>query len=38
MQLTNKSEKQFCAEDAGVDIVYNWDHFFPLYGEPEGAH
>lgn len=20
------------AEDMGVDIVYNWDHFFPLYG------
>ena len=18
------------AEDAGVDIVFNWDHFFPL--------
>ena len=20
------------AEEMGVDIVYNWDHFFPLYG------
>jgi probable F420-dependent oxidoreductase len=20
------------AEDSGVDIVYNWDHFYPLYG------
>ncbi len=20
------------AEDMGVDVVYNWDHFFPLYG------
>ncbi|MDH4306078.1 MAG: LLM class F420-dependent oxidoreductase [Acidimicrobiia bacterium] len=20
------------AEEAGVDIIYNWDHFFPLYG------
>jgi probable F420-dependent oxidoreductase len=26
------------AEDAGVDVVFNWDHFFPLYGEPDGAH
>src|SRR3954447_25990933 len=26
------------AEDLGADIVFNWDHFFPLYGDPEGAH
>src|SRR6476619_4128020 len=26
------------AEDAGVDIVFNWDHFFPLYGDPDGPH
>jgi len=26
------------AEDLGVDVVFNWDHFFPLYGEPEGKH
>lgn len=26
------------AESAGVDVVYNWDHFYPLYGEPEGPH
>ncbi len=26
------------AEDAGVDIVFNWDHFYPLYGEPDGKH
>ncbi len=26
------------AEELGVDIVYNWDHFFPLYGEPDGKH
>src|ERR1700759_5382528 len=25
-------------EDAGVDIVFNWDHFYPLSGEPEGLH
>jgi probable F420-dependent oxidoreductase len=26
------------AEDIGADVVYNWDHFFPLYGEADGAH
>jgi probable F420-dependent oxidoreductase len=26
------------AEEMGVDLVYNWDHFFPLYGDPDGAH
>lgn len=26
------------AEEKGVDIVYNWDHFFPLYGPPDGKH
>jgi probable F420-dependent oxidoreductase len=26
------------AEEAGVDIVFNWDHFYPLYGEPDGKH
>ncbi|KXT56950.1 5,10-methylene tetrahydromethanopterin reductase [Gordonia sp. QH-12] len=26
------------AEDAGVDVVFNWDHFFPLSGDPDGAH
>ena len=26
------------AEELGVDIIYNWDHFYPLYGEPDGKH
>jgi len=26
------------AEELGADIVFNWDHFYPLYGEPEGRH
>ncbi|MEV6277182.1 LLM class F420-dependent oxidoreductase [Nocardia sp. NPDC051832] len=26
------------AEELGVDIVFNWDHFYPLYGDPDGAH
>jgi probable F420-dependent oxidoreductase len=25
-------------EDAGADIAFNWDHFFPLYGPPDGKH
>jgi probable F420-dependent oxidoreductase len=26
------------AEAAGVDIIFTWDHFFPLYGDPDGKH
>jgi len=26
------------AEDLGVDVIFNWDHFFPLYGDPDGQH
>jgi probable F420-dependent oxidoreductase len=26
------------AEELGYDIAYTWDHFFPLYGNPDGAH
>ena len=26
------------AEELGVDIVYNWDHFYPLYGDADGKH
>jgi len=25
-------------EELGADTLFNWDHFFPLYGEPEGKH
>lgn len=25
-------------EDLGVDILFNWDHFYPLNGDPGGAH
>ncbi|CAN5295889.1 LLM class F420-dependent oxidoreductase [soil metagenome] len=25
-------------EDLGVDILFNWDHFFPLYGDRDGLH
>ncbi len=25
-------------DEMGVDTIWNWDHFFPLYGEPNGPH
>ena len=25
-------------EDLGVDTIWNWDHFYPLYGEKDGPH
>lgn len=26
------------AEERGVDVVFNWDHFYPLSGEKDGRH
>src|SRR5690349_16039212 len=26
------------AEDMGADVVTTWDHFYPLYGDPDGEH
>jgi probable F420-dependent oxidoreductase len=26
------------AEELGVDAIFNWDHFFPLYGDADGKH
>jgi probable F420-dependent oxidoreductase len=26
------------AEDLGVDVAFNWDHFYPLSGDPDGRH
>jgi probable F420-dependent oxidoreductase len=26
------------ADGLGYDIVYTWDHFFPLYGDADGPH
>ncbi|WP_309619960.1 LLM class F420-dependent oxidoreductase [Salinibacterium sp.] len=25
-------------EQLGVDVLFNWDHFFPLSGDPDGLH
>ncbi|WCB94432.1 F420-dependent glucose-6-phosphate dehydrogenase [Baekduia alba] len=26
------------ADALGADTIFNWDHFYPLYGEPDGKH
>lgn len=26
------------AEEKGADIIYNWDHFYPLYDDSDGKH
>ena len=26
------------ADELGVDTIWTWDHFFPLYGDPDGSH
>lgn len=26
------------AEEVGVDVLFNWDHFYPLTGDHEGRH
>jgi probable F420-dependent oxidoreductase len=26
------------ADELGVDVVFTWDHFFPLSGDPNGLH
>jgi probable F420-dependent oxidoreductase len=25
-------------DESGADTLFNWDHFFPLSGDPDGAH
>jgi probable F420-dependent oxidoreductase len=32
------SEAARRADAMGVDSIWVWDHFFPLYGDPEGKH
>ena len=26
------------ADALGVDSIWTWDHFYPLYGDPDAAH
>ena len=40
-QHTSYAEiRRVCAalEEVGVDVLLTWDHFFPLSGDPDGAH
>jgi probable F420-dependent oxidoreductase len=25
-------------DEMGIDALFTWDHFFPLYGDPKGSH
>ena len=36
--LSQLREAWLRADDLGVDSIWTWDHFFPLYGDPEGTH
>ncbi|KTS87043.1 5,10-methylene tetrahydromethanopterin reductase [Microbacterium testaceum] len=38
VQYSDIRDAVFRLEEMGVDIVFNWDHFFPLYGDPDGEH
>jgi hypothetical protein len=26
------------SEEMGISVLYNWDHFYPLSGDPDGKH
>jgi probable F420-dependent oxidoreductase len=38
VQYTDIRDAVLRLEDLGVDILFNWDHFYPLYGDPDGLH
>lgn len=31
-------EAWLTADELGVDTIFNWDHFYPLAGDPDGLH
>jgi probable F420-dependent oxidoreductase len=31
-------ERWLEAEELGAETIYVWDHFYPLFGDPEGTH
>jgi probable F420-dependent oxidoreductase len=35
---TNIRDAVLRAEDLGVDVIFNWDHFYPLTGDLDGKH
>lgn len=36
--VANLREAWRAADALGVDSIWVWDHFYPLYGDPEAAH
>jgi probable F420-dependent oxidoreductase len=36
--LEKMRETWLRVEEMGADTVFNWDHFHPLYGDPDGPH
>jgi len=36
--LAKMRETWLRVEEMGADTVFNWDHFHPLYGDPDGPH
>jgi probable F420-dependent oxidoreductase len=40
MHVDYRTWRNACAEadDLGLDVIFAWDHFYPLIGEPEGMH
>jgi len=36
--VANLREAWKAADDLGVDSIWVWDHFYPLYGDPAAAH
>ncbi|MFG1651579.1 LLM class F420-dependent oxidoreductase [Micromonospora sp. NPDC049275] len=37
-EMAQLRESWRAADELGVDTVWTWDHFYPLYGDPDGAH
>jgi probable F420-dependent oxidoreductase len=36
--ITNLLDATEVADAMGVDSIWTWDHFYPLYGDPEAPH
>jgi len=37
-EMSQLRETWKAADALGVDTIWNWDHFYPLYGPADGAH
>jgi probable F420-dependent oxidoreductase len=38
VQYTDIRDAVLRLEEMGVDVLFNWDHFYPLSGDPDGLH